>query len=205
MRNRWVAGALLVGVAAGAVFFARMSAFSVSMQVPLYRQTGPSDATVVITEYSDFQCPACAKAQFSLKSLIKRHEKDVLLVFRHNPWKRNHKWAFLASKAAESAGVQGKFWPYADMLFDKQADWEKVEDAKPIFLQYAKDLGLDEKRFEADMNSNRWDGLIERDLQAGSALDVNSTPTFFINKRRVVGGGQLESFGDRYIELEKGP
>jgi protein-disulfide isomerase len=203
-RRRLLTGLVIMGLTSAAVLVVKRSVLSVSLQVPLYRQKGAEAATVVITEYSDFQCPACAKVQPVLKDLAKKYEKDVLVVFRHRPW-NNHKWARLAAKAAEAAGAQGRFWEYHDALFEKQAEWSGPNDPTSLFVGYAEHLRLDKQRFQSDLQGARFDDLIHRDMEAAEALSVNVTPTFFINKRRIAGGSQLSAYGAHYIELEKKP
>jgi protein-disulfide isomerase len=198
---------LWVGAAIGAALFAavrmsRQGEWSHPLQVPAFRQKGELSAPVKITEFSDFQCPQCAKVQSTLKELLKPYEGTVAFVFRHFPLK-GHKWSFLSARAAECAGAQGRFWEYHDLLFAQQAEWSASQDPHGLFVDYAGRLGLDMDRFRADLTSERWDGPILRDRQEGEARDVSSTPTFFINQRRVTGDSQLKEFGARYIELEK--
>jgi protein-disulfide isomerase len=170
--------------------------------VPGYRLKGASNPVVVITEYSDFQCPNCSKAQAYLLELLNRHQSDVVVVFRHFPL-RGHRWAFLAAQAAECAGAQGKFWEYQKVLFERQAEWEKSEYALDVFMQYAVSLGLDTERFSRELGEGRWETVIQRDLEEAKANNVNVTPTFFINDRRLVGHSQLREYGERFVELEK--
>lgn len=170
--------------------------------VPGHRLKGASKAAVVITEYSDFQCPSCAKAQSGLLELLGRHQNEVILVFRHYPL-RMHRWAFLAAQAAESAGAQGKFWEYQKILFERQAEWDKSENARDLFVQYAGSLGLDTKRFADEMAEGRWDAAILKDIEDAKARNVNVTPTFFINDRRLVGEGQLREYGETFVTQEK--
>jgi protein-disulfide isomerase len=129
----------ILGVAVVAVALGRRAP-GISGDAPAYRQTGASRARVVLTEYSDLQCPKCGAAVPIVKDLLKAYPNDVRLVFHHSPLKQ-HKWAVLAAQAAESAGLQGKFWEYAENPFSKQPEWSAAGDPKPLFLTYAKDLG----------------------------------------------------------------
>src|SRR5688500_12356825 len=101
------------------VVLCRQTEWNISLRVPLYRQIGAPSAPVVMMEFSDYQCPNCALSQVTVKNLLKRHDGRLLVVFRHYPL-TNHKWARLAAQAAESAGVQGRFWEFSDILFEKQ-------------------------------------------------------------------------------------
>ncbi len=203
--RRAVAGALIFAALVAAVHLARRGQWLGGRDIPDYRRKGPASAPVRLTEFSDFQCPNCAKAQPFLKDLADRHAGELSLAFRHLPLTRIHKWSLLAAKAAECAGLQGRFWEYHDRLFASQKEWATAEDAKPLFRKYAEELGLDRGRFEADLADPAVDRLIEEDRLEAKAQDVSVTPTFFINGRRAVGDTQLRAYGERFIELGKRP
>lgn len=174
-----------------------------SGDAPAYRQTGAIRARVVITEYSDLQCPKCGQAVPIVKDLLKAYPEDVRLVFHHSPLKQ-HKWAVLAAQAAESAGLQGKFWEYAEHLFSKQTEWSAAVDPKPMFLGYAKELGLEGDRFSKDLDSSYVADIVRKEKAQADAIEIPATPTFFINERMLVGDSQLAANGARYIEQELG-
>ncbi len=190
-------GVAVVAVAVGR----RAPAFS--GDAPAYRQTGAIRARVVITEYSDLQCPKCGQAVPIVKDLLKAYPEDVRLVFHHSPLKQ-HKWAVLAAQAAESAGLQGKFWEYAEHLFAKQTEWSAAVDPKPMFLGYAKELGLEGDRFSKDLDSSYVADIVRKEKAQADAIEIPATPTFFINERMLVGDSQLAANGARYIEQELG-
>ena len=185
--------------AAAAVGLARQSGDPITAGVPSYRVKGPSWARVTVVVFSDFQCPGCAKAEPAVEALFQRHADRVRLVFRHNPL-RMHRWSIPAARAAEAAGVQGKFWEYHSLLFGRQKEWGESQDPVPLFIGYARELGLDVARFERDVRDARWDALIRADADAAQAAAVQSTPTIFIGGRRLVGAKQLEADGERLME-----
>jgi protein-disulfide isomerase len=199
--RRSIAGGLVAAALVSAVFLGRQGGWSVPLRVPAYRQKGPAGAPVVLVEYSDFQCPSCAKVQPYLRELLARQGDRVRFVFRHHPLNM-HKWAIDAARAAECAGRQGRFWEYHDALFAKQAEWSRSPDPAPLFLEYARELGLDVERFRRETADRRWDGLIVNDRLDALAMDVTGTPTFFVNRRRAVGESQLRANGERFIVLE---
>lgn len=201
-KKRWIIGLGIVGVAVVAVALGRRAP-GISGDAPAYRQTGAPRARVVITEYSDLQCPKCGAAVPLVKELLKTYPNDVRLVFHHSPL-RQHKWAVLAAQAAESAGLQGKFWEYAENLFAKQPEWSVAGDPRPLFLTYANDLGLDGDRFTKDLDSSFVVEIIQKEKAHAEAIEVPATPTFFINDRMLVGDNQLAGNGARYIEQELG-
>lgn len=88
-----------------------------------------------------------------------------------------------AAVAARAAQAQGKFWEYHDLLYEEQASGYSDEN----LISYAKEVGLDTKRFGADYESSRYAGLVQADFQRGQSIGVNGTPTFFINDQVLVG------------------
>lgn len=200
--KRWIIGLGIVGVAVVAVALGRRAP-AFSGDAPAYRQTGSPRARVVITEYSDLQCPKCGLAVPIVKGLLKAYPNDVRLVFHHSPLKQ-HQWAMLAAQAAESAGLQGKFWECMELLFSKQTEWSVAVDPKPIFLGYAKELGLNVDRFAKDIDSAFVVEIVRKEKAHAEAIAVPATPTFFINDRMLVGDSQLAGNGARYIEQELG-
>lgn len=137
--------------------------------------------SVVITEFSDFQCPACEAVHEPLKTLIKKYDGKVTLVYRHFPLSSIHKHAQLAAQAAEAAGLQGKFFEYGDVLFSRQQDWEGVTDPHETFVGYAKELGLDVARFTTDLDSQAVKDAIAVDTLAATRYRLQGTPSFFVN------------------------
>lgn len=198
MKKAYVALILTV-CSVAAVFVARGAGDEYAAGVPAHRVLGPADAPVSLVVFSDFQCPACAATEPLLKNLMARHEGRIRLSFRHNPL-RMHRWAVHAVQAAEAAGAQGKFWPYHDILFERQRDWAGDQDPLPMFLSYARELGLDEERFRRDVVESRWDGLREADVAVARRNNVRATPTIFINGNRLVGPIQVQADGERLVQ-----
>jgi len=168
---------------------------------------GASDAPVTIVEFSDFQCPACGQAFLDLHDLLRRR-RDVRLVFRHFPLDQRcndqvehgvHPMACLAACAAECAGQQGKFWEYHDLLFQDQAG-----QARDTLFGFARELGLDIPRFRTCLDDAATLALVRGDVRDGSALGVRSTPTIFINGRRIEGALERHYY-DYAITIETQP
>lgn len=150
------------------------------------QKTGTDSAKVTIVEFSDFQCPACGVAYPVVKKINSDYQGRINFVFRHYPLPQ-HKNGLKAALAAESAGLQGKFWEMHDRLFDEQEKWSEEPDPVETFVSYARDLGLDVERFKGGMNDKKIAEKIARDQADGSTLGVNSTPTFFINGQKYPG------------------
>lgn len=162
---------------------------------PDSHKTSSESAKVTLVEFGDFQCPACGASHPIVKELISNYKDDMTFVYRHYPLPM-HKNARIAALAAESAGAQGKFFEMENLLFENQKEWS--EDGDPLnkfFIKYATDLGLDVKKFEADVKNKTYEKKIEKDQLDGNSVGVASTPTFFIN-------GQIQKGGLPYDEFK---
>ena len=172
---------------------------------PATHVKGSPDAPVTIVEFSDFECPACGHAFGDLRELV-RSRPDVKLVFRHFPLDSRcnpgmkvqlHPDACLAAAAAECAGRLGRFWEYHDMLFEHQ----KALDRDSLF-RYARDIGLDIPAFRTCLDDPATMDAIAADVAAGTRLGIESTPTIFINGRRVQGALD-RTYYDYALVIEK--
>ncbi|HVN83658.1 MAG TPA: thioredoxin domain-containing protein [Candidatus Binatia bacterium] len=155
------------------------------------RELGPASAPITIVSYSDFECGHCAALAHSLHETLPRYRGQVRVVFHHFPLDRAcnpslkteiHRRACRAAIAAECAAQQERFWPYHDLLFDNQ---QRLEDAD--LVAYADKVGLDRAHFEACLAGAAAREQVEHDVQSGVGLGVESTPTVFINGRRIKG------------------
>lgn len=142
---------------------------------------GNPNATVTIEEFADFQCPTCAQIHSVMKEVQAAYGSRIKFIFRSFPLTQIHRNAFDAAVAAESAGRQGKYWDMQNLLFQNQTAWSNSTDPRPVFEGYAQTLGIDVERFKADMAGMETKERVQRDLDRGRALNINSTPTIFIN------------------------
>lgn len=145
---------------------------------------GNATSAVTLIEYSDLQCPACAAYFPLVERLVKENGDKFRFVYRNFPLSQ-HINAIPAAHAAGAAGKQGKFWEMHDMLFTKQTDWESATDAKGIFTEYAKTLGLDMEKFAIDIDSKEVADKVDADLKSGLKAGVNATPTFYLNGKKI--------------------
>lgn len=150
------------------------------------RAKGPEDAKVVLVEYSDFECPACAIAAPIIKNILDEYASDVRFVYRHFPIP-SHRNAEAAAYAAEAAGEQEKFFEMHDLLFERQDEWRGESNPTSRFIEYANLLGLDADRFGADMNSQKTKSKVSADKATAYSARINATPTFFVNGYPIVG------------------
>jgi protein-disulfide isomerase len=149
---------------------------------------GPADAKVTIVEYSDFQCPFCKKGHEMLPSILKEYDGKVKLSYKQLPL-RMHNWAMPAAIAATCVYEEGgndKFWAYHDKLFDNQNSIT-LQNSNEKFNQYAKELGLDTKKFDACLKSNQAKDKVESQIKEATEVGVQSTPTFVVNGMIVPG------------------
>jgi len=140
---------------------------------------GGPNAPATIVEFTDYQCPSCAQLLPVLEKLAEEYGDRVNLVVRDFPLQQ-HAEAFKAAEAAEAARAQGKYWEYVRLLYAQQSALD-VGNLK----EYASRLGLDRKEFDQALDSGRYAGQVQRDVQDGRKMGVDSTPVVFINGRRV--------------------
>lgn len=157
----------------------------VADDAPPARVRGRADAPVQLEEFSDFQCPTCGAMHGVVKQLVAKYPAQVGVAFRNFPLREMHRHAAEAARAAEAAGMQGKFWEMHDLIYEKQDDWKDAADARALFTQYAQSLGLDMNRFASVMDGSVVAMRIVADERRGAALGIHGTPTFFINGREL--------------------
>jgi protein-disulfide isomerase len=146
---------------------------------------GEASAPVTLEEFADFQCPPCAALHPELKKIEEEYGPRLKVVFRNFPVTALHKHALQAAHAAEAAGLQGRFWEMHDMLYQNQSQWDKADNVRPIFSDYARSLNLDVQRFNTDMDGTEVSKRILADQDRARSLRVKGTPTVFINGRQV--------------------
>lgn len=149
--------------------------------------TGNKSAKVSVIEYGDFQCPACGAYEPIMQQMEKDYASNVQFVFRNYPLPQ-HQNGMITSQAAEAAGLQGKYWEMHDLIYQKQAEWSDAS-ADTIVSKYldayAKSLGLDLTKFNADINSPAVKQKIQNDMAIANAAKVNHTPTFFVDLKQI--------------------
>lgn len=142
---------------------------------------GEGTSGVTLIEYGDLQCPAC-KSYFPIVKQIEAEYGDKVTVqYRHYPLNQVHPHAFEAARAAEAAGLQGKFFEMHDLMYENQDSWSQSSNVSPIFEIYAQQLGLNMEQFKSDSASKKVADTINADIKAGQAIGANSTPTFVLN------------------------
>lgn len=165
------------------VFGAGVSAFSQAVEPGAANpiQFGDPGAQFRIEVFVDYQCPACADYYARLKSVEVKYPEKVNLVYRHYPLQMQDK-AMIAAKAVESANAQGKALEMIDLMFANQKSWTGDPKVK-MFLGYARKLELDLEQFKRDFDSLETLGRIERDISRAKFLNLNATPSVFVNDK----------------------
>lgn len=149
---------------------------------------GNSAASVTIIEFSDLQCPFCARALPGLEQVVEKYPGQVRWVFKNFPLSM-HNDAQLAHLAALAAGEQGKFWEMHDLILSDQKAMKRQD-----LLEKARSLKLDITRFTSDLADPELKRRMEADMQDGVDVGVSGTPTFFINGKEYSGAPTLEEF-----------
>lgn len=150
-------------------------------------EMGSAKAPVTIVEYSDFQCPYCAAFVSVQMPEVRKQLIETGKVrwrFRDFPL---HKYSTTAGISAQCAGEQGKFWEMHDRLFNAHQWAEADKDPSKQFREFASGVGVDLARYDACVDSRRYENRIKASQQEGIALGVHGTPTFLVNGRRFEG------------------
>jgi protein-disulfide isomerase len=162
---------------------------------------GPADAKYIIREFSDFQCPFCARFVSGAFLQIKEQllsRGDVRFEFHHFPLITIHPNAFPAAEAAEcitAANTPEAFWAYHDALFERQQAWQGLGEPNDYFIRLAQDIGLKTEGVESCLNERTFAVEIDDAYQtAGNTLQIGGTPTLFVNGYRVTNYGDIDLY-----------
>jgi protein-disulfide isomerase len=151
---------------------------------------GDPAAKITLEEFADFSCPTCANFHQTLKEIEKSYGQKIKITYRHFPLQiKGHENSYNASRAAEAAGIQGRFWEMQNMIFTNQKTWtvQSENDARNTFADYAKSIGINVDKFKEDMiNGQATAARVAADMNRGKAIDINSTPSVILNGSRVL-------------------
>jgi protein-disulfide isomerase len=151
---------------------------------------GPQDASVVIVEFGDFECPSCRQLDLVLRQLLPENPK-VRLVFKDFPLETIHPWAMTASLVGRCAYEKSPdtFWKVHDLIYDNQ-DQITPDKAYDKLVELGTQAGLDPKALRSCVDDPKTTALVRKSIEEGKSLDVHSTPTSFVNGRQVVGANE---------------
>lgn len=211
VRNPWVIiGVITAVLIGGAVWYSSSLATTANEGVAVQAHIkGNPEATVTLTKYSDFQCPACAQVAPVVDALLAEFGDQVRFEYKHYPLLQIHPNAEAAARAAEAAGQQGKFFEYHDALFENQRAWIAAAIPGAFFAQYAAELELDMDQFTRHQRSSVLQQNVRAQLTEARELGLTGTPTFFLNGERMQ-FQTYQEFGDQIraalgIEVEAAP
>lgn len=164
---------------------------------PTSHTRGENKKNVTLTEFGDFQCPACAGYYPIVEEVVEKYKDDISFEFVHFPLVNIHPNAMLAHRSAEAAGNQGKFWEMYNLLYQNQQSWSSLSSAQAdtAFRSFAEGLELDMTKFDADQKSEATNGIINSDIAKGKEQGVSGTPTFFIDGKKIENPADAEGFG----------
>lgn len=149
---------------------------------------GPANAPIQIVEWADYQCPFCGKSRPTLNQILSTYGDKVRYTIRDFPL-GFHQHAVKAHEAAHCAGEQGKYWEMNTSLFEHNT---ALEVAK--LKEYARQIKLDGAKFDKCLDSGKFAKKVTENQEAGSAVGVTGTPSFFVNGVNISGAQPFENF-----------
>jgi protein-disulfide isomerase len=155
----------------------------IELEVPVTDQDhmkGAPDAPLTLVEYADYQCEGCIASFKAVEKLLETHAGKVNLVFRPFPLVTYHPMAMPGALAAEAAGKQGRFWEMHERIFGAEGEFTEED-----LVRWAREIGLDMERWEADRTSDALEKHIRKVRVDGSRTGVDATPTFFLDNWRI--------------------
>jgi protein-disulfide isomerase len=159
---------------------------------------GPSNAKVQIVEFSDFQCPYCSRAAIVVHQIKEKYGDRVRFTFRQFPLPM-HPNAHGAAEAALAGNTQGKFWEYHDRLFKNQSQLDRAG-----LEEHAKQAGLNMATFKKSLDDHKFAAAVDSDVKLGEQVQVQGTPSMFINGARVQNPGSFEAVAEMIEAALKG-
>jgi protein-disulfide isomerase len=146
---------------------------------------GGGSTGVKLVEYGDYECPACGQYYKPVKQAFQKYHKRITFQFRNFPLTSLHPNALAAARAAEAAGLQGKYFGMHNLLYSNQRVWGTSKNPSSYFQNYARKLGLNLKKFKQDFKSSQVNAKINADKAKGMKLNIQGTPTFFLDGKKL--------------------
>jgi protein-disulfide isomerase len=191
MDKRFLTILAVVVVALGGIFYVGKKNSSTnttsasSNAQPSNHTEGTSFKNINLTVFGDFECPVCGSYFPIEQQVLAKFKGEITFTFHNFPLESIHPNAFAASRAAEAAGLQGKFFEMHDLLYKNQNSWGSSSDPTGFFKLYATQLGLDQTKYDQDFKSSVVNDTINADIQLGNNKGVTGTPTYFLNGQKL--------------------
>lgn len=182
-----------------------------SSTTPTNHVEGLDKDGITLVEYGDYQCPFCGQWYPIVKQVQAEYNTQISFQFRNFPLTSLHPNAFAGARAAEAAGLQGKFWQMHDLLYEQNdanqenpsaPSWITASDPTTYFDADAQQLGLNVTQFKSDYASDKVNNLINADIAAGNKLGIDATPTFFLDGKKLNPSTESASALEQYINAE---
>jgi protein-disulfide isomerase len=195
----WLIAAVFLAAVVGGVFLFQARRTPPGLQVASTAKPGAQpphvrgdpNAPVTLEEFGDFECVPCFILWPALRNLEKDYGEKLAVIFRNNPMPQ-HSRAPDGARAAEAAGLQGKFWEMHDLLYLERGKWTRAADPRSEFSEFARRLQMDVDRFNRDFSGEEVAKRVRDDHERAAALGLDRTPVVFINGRRVELQGEVE-------------
>lgn len=185
-------GFFLVVVLAASVFVAKKVLHKEAIFSPEGKVKGNASAPIKVSTWSDFQCPSCAMAAKTIHQFMEAHPDAVQVRFNHFPLK-GHQHSRISHIAGECAYRLGNFWSFHDKIYDNQSTWSVMPDPTETFIRYAEETGIPKNDFVACLSDTEAEKAVLLEKIEGTKLQIEQTPTLFVNNERLVGGAELEA------------
>jgi protein-disulfide isomerase len=153
---------------------------------------GNKNADVVIIEFGCFRCPYTKKAEKVVDEILEYYGDKVYYVYRDFPLTTRHVNADIHAEAANCALDQNKYWEYHDLLFEKQD--EMLNHTSDDLIKLGEEVGLNNEEFKECILTRKYKDEVQKDYEDGYKAKIYGTPTFFINKERIVGPREFKDF-----------
>ncbi len=155
---------------------------------------GPEDAPITIVEFSDYLCPYCGRFHIdTLDPLLEHYDGLVRFVYREYPI-IGGQTSVAVGAAAQCANLQGKYWPYADLIWENQTSSERQAWSEELLMGFAEQIDLGSTAFTACLEDESGVNVVIADYEQGREYNITGTPTFFINGEKLVGAQPFENF-----------
>lgn len=194
----WGILAVIVVIFGGIVFFSnhKNATAPTSNGKPTSHIIGDGKSGVTLREFGDYECPICGDFYPTVKQVQAKYNTQIYFQFSNLPLTSIHPNAFAAARAAEAAGMQGKYFQMHDLLYTNQSEWAQSATPTTFFSNYARSLGLDVNKYTTDYASAQVNNAINADLAvfpklvtaATGSYDATkdmATPTFFLDGKKL--------------------